>query len=94
MEEGSMAVTKRQSVKHRRESKALDELCDNHDYMFQELRHERDRETMLFKHDKKTRESALTPALCIKLVVPAGSALGVRIVEMRKLKTAAMRSKR
>lgn len=77
---------KKPSVKCRRESKLLTELCNRHDYMFQKLSHERDRYTSQFKRNKRTNKMTLTPAVCVKLIVPAASALGVKITEMYKTK--------
>lgn len=74
------------SAKHKQESKALELLQGKHSYMFQELRHSADRTTMQYTRDKKTGKSSVTLAMCIKLIVPADSKLGIGICDMRKKK--------
>jgi hypothetical protein len=83
---GGESVKKRTITGKKREQKLIDELQRGHMYMFIELSRKAERETMQFQRDKETGKSLCTPAVCIKLVVPADSALGERIVEMRKKK--------
>lgn len=65
--------------KRKRESKLLNELCRDRHYMFQGIKRESDRYTTQFTFDRKTKKTTLTPAVCIKLVVPLCSDLGKQI---------------
>lgn len=67
----------------------LDELRREYRYVFFELSRKDERSTTLFQ--AKGRRMTLTPAVAIKLVVPAKSALGKEILAMRKSKVKARR---
>jgi len=82
------------SAKKKRESRALSELSRDHGYMFQKLRHRAERFTTQFTRNRKTGKSLLTPAVCIKLIVPVSSDLGEQIVAMYKEGDKKKRSKK
>lgn len=69
-----------------REGELLDELQVKHGYMLVELTHKNERTSMTYTRDKETGKSLVKPAVCIKLVVPVDSKLGLGIIEMRKAK--------
>lgn len=82
-------------AKHRTEGKALDELQSRHGYMFTELTHAAERQTMQYVRDPKTGTAKCVPAVCVRLIVPADSKLGQGIVTMRsKANGAAKKGKR
>lgn len=67
----------------KREQKLLDELQLKHSYLFQELRNKAERSTMFYTRNKETGKSTVSPGVCIKLLVPADSALGSMIIASR-----------
>ena len=74
-------------AQHRkREEQLICELLDDHRYMIVDKLPARDRESMIFEH--VNGKQTLVPALCVKLVVPAGSFLGAHIASVRKTKRA------
>ncbi len=72
------------TARQKREKKLLIELCDDHGYMFADSLPSKDRLTMMRypKPDKSGYIIAAAPA--VKLMVPAASALGKQILDMRK----------
>lgn len=70
------------TTKQRRESKALAELRNKHGYKLIELRNKDERETTMFIVVGERMD--YEPAVCIRLCVPAKSALGQQIELMRK----------
>jgi len=75
----------------RREESALDELQTNHSYLFFELLNKRERSTVIARTYRRNPTGPavgmkLRDAVAIKLVVPEDSALGKRILAMRKQK--------
>lgn len=79
-----MEVSKKTTTTKKRESKLLSELCVDHHYLFQKLQRDVDKFTTQFEYNKKTRKLMLTPAVCIKLIVPVDSSLGAKVVDMYK----------
>jgi hypothetical protein len=83
---GGESMKKRPTAKQRREAKLVNQLTNEHCYMFIELRHKDERETSLFSQNRKTGKTTIAPAVCIRLVVPLDSNLGQGIEAMRKKK--------
>lgn len=67
----------------RQEEKIVVDLQVKQGYMFQELPKSQRSTMMMSERNPKTKKMVIKPAVCIKLIVPADSWLGGRIVADR-----------